>query len=632
MRMRRGLLLVALCTALLLGGAALVARERMARCAAVPLLAGELLPNAGLAPGDSPRMPQGWASAANGVELRGPAIGSGEGFDLDGDGRALQLIGIANDVETPPAPVRPGQVYCFAGQALTDSGNGSATRLRVVFDWRDAAGQRVTEQATNWQPVVLWRKDAPPQGWSPIGAAFEAPIGAASLRVRLEPASDDRIYLDAMHIRPTTDDRRPTTDNQYIQPSAVGGQRSVVVEPWPEGRRAALSFSFDWETAMGGLIHSRSDDPHSGQNALDRAMRMRQGVTTTLDLFRPYGIRATYYANGYNFLLGNTERRQFMGDPTFTWATRTNGWPDDTWATTPWFAKDPYGTARSDPGWYFGDLIPLLRNEHQDPQSHTFSHFYGGRADAAAWRADLAAWNSVAAERGAPPARSLAFPWSGSDGMSYANWDALAAAGISSVTRTSWSQRQYDLFGRDKQGVTSAPFCRPVPGHEHILACPDFYLTVRSAPLALKQLGVAIAAGGMIDLWAHTEEVVSPDQIAAWGQVVGYAAQQRDSGKLWIAPLAEIADWQTAVAELRIENVDLRNQVDESVPTLTFTIHNGSQRDLSGVTLSLPWKVKKIGVDGAILNSQSPRGHPILNSMQLNIQAGQTVEVQAWPA
>jgi hypothetical protein len=213
--------------------------------------------------------------------------------------------------------------------------------------------------------------------------------------------------------------------------------------------------------------------------------------------------------------------------------------------------------------------------------------------------------------------------------MSYANWDALEQAGITSVTRTNWSQDQYDLFERDKDGVAAAPRCRPVPGHERIMACPDFYLHDQATAVqALMQIDKAIAAGGMIDLWAHTEEVVSPEQIAAWSQVVGYAARQRDAGSLWIAPLAEIADWQAAIAELRIENVELRNQSDESTPMLSFTIRNTSKRDLSSVTLKLSFQPKKITIDGVILNSQ----FSILNSMQLNIRAGQTVEVQAWPA
>jgi hypothetical protein len=223
------------------------------------------------------------------------------------------------------------------------------------------------------------------------------------------------------------------------------------------------------------------------------------------------------------------------------------------------------------------------------------------------------------------PARSLAFPWSRSNGLSYADWDAIEAAGITSVTRTSWNPRQpqYRLASAED------PHCRPVPGHERILACPDFYLHDQAtAAQATMLIDKAIAAGGMLDVWAHTEEVVSPEQIAVWGQVVGYAARQRDAGQLWIAPLAEIADWQAAIAELRIENEEWRNRGDESTSTLTFSVHNRSQRDLSGVTLKLPFQPKKIAVNGVILNSQ----FSILNSMQLDIQAGQTLEVQAWPA
>jgi hypothetical protein len=209
--------------------------------------------------------------------------------------------------------------------------------------------------------------------------------------------------------------------------------------------------------------------------------------------------------------------------------------------------------------------------------------------------------------------------------MSYANWDALAAAGITSVTRTNWSQDQYDLFQRDGDGFTAAPRCRPAPGHERILACPDFYLTAERAALGRNQVDAALAAGGMIDMWAHTEEVTTPEQIAAWRTVVAYAAQQRDAGRLWIAPLAEIAGWQAAVAELSIEKETWRNQGDESMQMLSFAVHNISQRDLSGVTLKLPFQPKKIMIDGMIFNAQ-------FSMLHLDLRAGQTVEVQAWPA
>jgi hypothetical protein len=374
---------------------------------------------------------------------------------------------------------------------------------------------------------------------------------------------------------------------------------------------------------MGGLIHSRSDDPNSTENPEARGLRMREGITTTLRLFQPLGIHATYYANGYNFLLGNAERRHFMDNPTYAWASKANGWPTDTWTTTPWFAKDPYGAIQSDPSWYFGDLIAPLQRNQQDIQSHTFSHFSGGDATAADWQSDLAAWRAVAAERDVPPARSLAFPWSRSNGMSYADWDAIEATGITSVTRTSWNPKQPQY-----QIVSAAdPHCRPIPGHERILACPDFYMhSQETAAQAIKLIDRTIAVSGTIDLWAHTEEVTSPEQIAAWGQVVSYAAQQRDAGMLWIAPLAEIADWQAAVAEVSIQEPGARSQ--NATDQLKFNVKNSSKHDMNGLTITLPFKPSQVTVTGHILNSDSW----LLNSIVLNVPAGQTLEVQAWPA
>jgi hypothetical protein len=622
-RQRTTFALAALAITLLgLAGLVLVIQNREARCAAIPLLTPELLPNATLAAGEQPQMPAGWSAAAPGVELQGSP---GKGFDYNNDGRALQLIGIGNFVQTPPITVQPGARYCFTGRALTDSAKRSATRLRLIFDWRDAQNQPLGVNMTDWQQVVLWQLEAQPGDWSAILGAFNAPADATTLLIQLQPASDDRVYLDAMHVQTGgwglgTRDRETGAPSQ---PPIPNPQPPIAIAPWPNGYRAAVSFSFDWETAMGGLIHSRSvDDPNAGLDWQLRAMRMRQGVTTTLDLFRPYGIRATYYANGYNFLLGNTERRQFMNNPTFAWADHTTNkkWPNDVWASTPWFANDPYGTVASEPVWYFGDLIPMLLEARQDIQSHTFSHFDGGLATQPEWLADLQSWRTVAAERGVPPARSLAFPWSSSAGMSYADWDALEAAGITSITRTKPGQPQYALAN------PADPHCSPVPGHERILACPDFYLhSQETAAQAITLIDHTIAVSGTIDLWAHTEEVTSPDQIAAWGQMVRYAAQQRDAGALWIAPLAEIADWQAAVAECKIENVELKTQSNASI--LSFKLTNGSKHDLNGLTLTLPFKFKQLTVNGTILNSQTPKGHPILN-----LPSGATVEVQAWPA
>ncbi|MCU0491365.1 MAG: polysaccharide deacetylase [Chloroflexaceae bacterium] len=609
----RRLLLVATIFCLLVGalGVALFVQQRVGECRAVPLLAENLLPNADLSqPGENPRMPQGWRGRAGGVEL-------GQ-FAIDGDRRSMQLLGIANYVQTPAIAVQAGRSYCFSGFAITDNDKGSTTRLRLSFDWRDDANQPLGEAATPWQPVSLWREGDAGAAWAPVNGAFVAPPGATSLLVRLSPSSDDRIYLDGMAVRAGGN----PVETAYM-PSLPPNMPTL--EPWPDGNRAAVAFTFDWETTMAGLIHSRSaGDPNSDGDPVQRGLRMREGVTTTLEIFRPHGIRATYYAAGYNFLLDNLAGRRFMGDPVFAWANTTNRWNTDRWTTTPWFADDPYGSYKTDPAWYFGDLIPILQRERQDIQSHTFSHFYGGFVNAQEWQSDIAAWNEVAAERGVPPLRSIAFPWSSSGGMSDASWEVLAAAGVRSVTRLS-DQSQYNFFERDANGIVNEPHCRPLPGHEQILACPDFYLTVASAERAIAQVQRAQAVGGMIDLWAHTEEVVTPEQIAAWTRVVDFVAGQPD---IWVAPLPELADWQAALSQVRIEQVEAAAP-DTGQPT-RFTLVNGSNRTLEGVTLRLPFAVTRLVLNGDEL---SPANLPLVDPqrLRLTLQAGERLEVQVWP-
>ncbi|MEI7769483.1 MAG: polysaccharide deacetylase [Chloroflexales bacterium] len=577
----RRLLLGAAILSVLVGalGVLIYIRQRVDRCAYVPLLAAELLPDASLsAPGDIPGLPAGWARAAGGVQLRGPAV-DGQGFDLDGDGRALQLIGIANYAQTPPVPVLAGQRHCFSGFALTDSPLDSATRARPSFRWADAAGNaRPAATATIWQPVRLWTPAT--RDWSPVRGSSVAPDGAATLAVRVEPASDDRIYLDAMHLRAGGADLAADAPETPVPPDLPR------VLPWPGGRKAAVAFTFDWETAMGGLVHSRSlGDPNFDKDPLARGLRMRAGVTTTMAIFAPYHVRATYFATGYNFLLGNPEHRSFLNSPTFGWATRANGWTSDRWATTPWFADDPYGTARSDPAWYFGDLVPGLLGADHEIQSHTFSHFFGGYVGAATWQADLQAWDAVAAERGVPPAHAIAFPWSSSSGLSDGDWDALEQAGISAVTRLS-DQAQYNLFPPDASGLVADSRCRWLPGREgRILACPDFYLKPERADLAMRQIDRAVEQGGMIDIWSHTEEVTSPAQIAAWTRVVRRAAEDP---AVWVAPFSQIADWQRGVEQVQIQ----------LLPDGAYEVRNRSDLDLVGLSIELPPGMARASVGG----------------------------------
>lgn len=190
----------------LVGGAAFMTLGRMQDCASIPLLAENVLTNAAMQRSAASGLPDGWASLAAGVELRGAALGGDPqqyGFDLNGDGRSIQLIGIANALMLPALDVAPGQVYCARLSALSDTPQPTPTRLRLVFSWQNADNQTLVEQATPWQTAALWRPDNAPRDWALITGRAQAPQAAARLIVRIEPASDDRAYLDAFALRPS---------------------------------------------------------------------------------------------------------------------------------------------------------------------------------------------------------------------------------------------------------------------------------------------------------------------------------------------------------------------------------------------------------------------------------------------
>jgi peptidoglycan/xylan/chitin deacetylase (PgdA/CDA1 family) len=500
-------------------------------------------------------LPAGWVAGAPGVRV-------GE-FSADGIGKSVHMLGIATWLGLPIQHVEPGQPYCIRVVALADSPSMTAIRTRWI--WTSADGLRI-ERLGQWQSVRSWAGAADMRPWSVVRDHDTAPAGATHLEIRIEPASDDRLYLDQITFR-TSFVARQLDD-------VVVNDTPLAIRPWPAGYNAAVSFSYDWETTMGGLVHSRSiDDPNAGQDPLIRGMRMRVGLTNTLELFAPYHYPATYYVNGYNFLWGNTQQRTFMGDPTFAWASQANGWRGDTWLQQSWFGVDPYGDYQTHPEWYFGDLIlPVVRAGH-DLQSHTFSHFYGGLATPDQWRSDLAEWNAIATDHQVDSATSLAFPWSSSAGMRFDSWDVLVDAGITSLTRTSWNPKlpQYHI-------VSAADGrCRALPGHESIMVCPDFYLTVKSQDEAIALLQRIRQSDGMIDFWAHTEEVYTPAQIAAWRRVVDATAL---AGDVWVASLREIALRQQIIADIKVRFVD---DGERGI----FRLHNLSEHGITNVPLQL---------------------------------------------
>jgi peptidoglycan/xylan/chitin deacetylase (PgdA/CDA1 family) len=525
---------------------------------------------------DGDRLPDGW-QAGPAAELADWTITPEAG------GFSLRLTGAASFARSAAMFVWPGKLYRLSLQALTDA--PEPNRLQVIFLWEDKRREVIRRESSPWQ-------EAPSQQWRLVKVAARAPSGAVGLSIKLRPAGDDPIYVDDLYL----------------------SEEGVRLEPFPNYAQAALAFTFDWESAMGGLIHSRSDDGYNPATAEERGLAMRQGTESLVTLLDRYAVRVTWFAAGYSLLPGNPTGETFSGDPIYDWASAEHGWRDDRWVTTPWFADDPHGTAQSHPAWYFGDLVPDLLASGHDIQSHTFGHLYGGYVSSEELRTDLLQWNSAAASVDVPPARTLAFPWGASLGMSDANYSILEELGYIAVTRTYHAPQ-----GRSQYWIIPPDdlfHMRTVPGHTRLWAFPDHYFPGRAADLswAKEVIERVLLEQGVTSLWAHTEEIVSQEQLDTWDELLAYATSLRAEG-LWIAPLTEIAQFRNDLAFIDVR-ARLRGQ------KMQLAVRNRNDHTVVGLTLTLPAPVDSISLNDSLYSDF------VLDQVRLPpLQRGQRIDL-----
>ncbi len=469
--------------------------------------------------------------------------------------------------------VRPGSTYRYGVQLGTD--DSVVTEGMVRFLWLNPALRVLA-----WDDSPVMRVDSPlppPPGGDMRTGAYRAPAGAAFLRFELRNLS------------------RQGSGSLYWREITLV-QDGVYIELHPNGTQGSLAFSFDWESAMGGAIHSKGMAEHDPQAAARHGTAMRQGADWLRDLFARYGIRATFYATGYNLLDGNAERRTFAGDPVYTWASPQNGWASDYWLTHKWYGDDPHGTYQTQPAWYFGDQTRALLSAGHEVASHTFGHLYVRGTTPQELSADMDEWLSAAARAGLPRPTSFAFPWRSSNSLTPDFYDVLYQRGIRVVTRL------YERDIADRYTLSPATPITSTGIYTGIAVMPDFELgrpssaggeeaggRVLGPEEGLRVIQEVLARRGTTSFWTHPEQLApdpSQDEVRrAWQEVVAAAARERDHGRLWIAPVGQIAAFQRDVLGVTV-------QLDHGLlGGWKLLVRNSSGKQLDGVTLTLPCEV-----------------------------------------
>ena len=488
--------------------------------------------------------------------------------------------------------VTPGMSYTYTFHAYRPE-NAPAGVLQIRLLWQDAA-----LHAFRWQdsaPLSLTTPADMPAGVCGDASFMEgvgvAPPGAAYLQLVVTETRGTGL-LGAVNL---------TADG-------------VTVEPFPDAQRAALAFSFDWESAMGGPGHSKGAEEHDVAAATRGSLAMRQGADYLLRLFATQAVSGTFYATGYNLLDGNTARRLFAGNPTYAWPKPKWGWATDYWTTHPWYQDDPFGTAQSDPAWYFGDQTNVLLAAGQEIGSHTFGHLYVRGSTPDELNTDLTEWDAAATAKHLPPLRTFAFPWQSSnslikDGQS-AFYDVLRAHGVTSVTRL----YPGDVVDRYALGAVPLYITPTMTVSPAIAVMPDFLLgpacagdvvvtgttasgvdeaggRVGDLTAARQVIDLVLARHGVTSFWNHPEQLATDTATQGlWRDTVTYAVGKRAAG-LWIAPVGTISDYMQATRQVEVA---WRNEGREYLVIVT----NHNPAPLAGVTLSFPISVGTATVEG----------------------------------
>ncbi len=542
-----------------------------------------------------------------------------------GEDAHIQELSSARVAVVPNA--RYGYSFHAYSHLLDVRGVVQPAQVQARLLWEDAAFR-----ALSWQdgPVVTVDTAYPttPQltpgtDTAPLLSGSEvAPAHAAYARLIIRQLEGSGFY---------SEDVRLTADG-------------VRVEPYPDGARAALAFSFDWESAMGGAIHSKGAEGHDPAAATAHGLAMRQGADILRDIFATNAVSATFYGTGYNLLDGNTERRTFSDNPTYSWAKPKWGWVTDYWTTHPWYGDDPFGTVQSDPGWYFGDQTDALHAAGHEIGSHTFGHLYVRGATPAELDTDLSEWDRAAAAQGLPPMQSFAFPWQSSNSLinaatgSSSFYGVMAAHGIRSVTRI------YPVDLRDHYTLNAVPLyiSQTATISPDISIMPDFLLgpplagagdiaitdtvtsgvdeargAVGNVDGAKQVIATVLVRRGVTSFWNHPEQLATnPDVANTWRETVAYAAAQRQNG-LWIAPVSTITGYMRDMREVEV--------VWQTQPGgYGAVVTNHTDHVLEGVTLSFPIPVQAATVEG----QPAPRIADTLVVLP-PLGAGATVDVRA---
>ncbi|MCD4828957.1 MAG: polysaccharide deacetylase family protein [Candidatus Cloacimonetes bacterium] len=288
---------------------------------------------------------------------------------------------------------------------------------------------------------------------------------------------------------------------------------------FPGSARGALLFSADFELAWAYRYSKTCNDP------LGMAQRTRDNFPALLKLFETYDIPVTWATVGHLFL-------RSCNRVDHDWMRRIPHF-DDHWRFTSgdWFDHDPGTDWKRDPHWYAPDLLEAIFASPVDHEigCHSFSHMDFSDRNCPPEVADdeIKACVETAREWGIE-LKSMVFP-----GGTYGNVEILKKHGFTNYRRKSQCVLHYPYI--DEMGLVVSP--SKGLGDNEFGWSHDYMIKNLCS-----HIDKAIKTRTCVHFWFH------PD-IDSWflatimPSLLRYAASRRESGDLWIATMADCADY-----------------------------------------------------------------------------------------
>jgi peptidoglycan/xylan/chitin deacetylase (PgdA/CDA1 family) len=333
----------------------------------------------------------------------------------------------------------------------------------------------------------------------------------------------------------------------------------IEVAPFKYASAAAVSLSADFE-----LDWARRSRPSGERDAFGETER--ENVPYILGLLDDLSIPITWATVGHLFL-SDCKKNGSNAHPEMPRPPVNRMWSGD------WYIHDPCTNHVRDPLWYAPDLIEKIlgAKTRHEIGSHSFSHidFSTETSSRELVKSELEECRHAMQPFGLRQ-KSLVFPF---NKMGYPYLDLLYDEGIIAVrhrdkkTRLSYPERT-------KQGVYKI--------YESMsLRAPTKYDLVDKARVFLDR---AIKQRASYHFWFHPSDP-HPLFENQFTRLLELIQSERESGKLWVTTMQELASYCEARASL---NLRVKERSASSITLLVESSLKTEKYDLPEVTLTLP--------------------------------------------